>query len=282
MSRYFLPPSVPPTTTTVEYYRACYSVDPVSGTPKIQLIDDASTQNTLDCPYPPSLGSSVYPGQACFAGVNAYNDAITKGGLDPTDPDFPIPLCPGASDTINDDEYQIDSGGFPTPSPSSGGVIDCAHLTLQYMPNEDFSGCFPILQTTLPSTDNAPRKGIYYDSQSACQQACTFPSPSPNTFQNVSTTLTQKLDGSQSTRFCANLPLCGTPAISPLTTNFPYTTVQANVSCLQSTPTSTSSSNLRPGGGDEWSYRVLPPIDTTGCSRLYNILPTTTPAPTLT
>jgi len=220
-----------------------------SGNPSMRLVDDPMSVRSIDCPYPPSVGSSIYPGQACYAGINAFNQAV-QGGKKPGDPDFPIPACPGGGDDL-----QADSGGFPGLDLNTSS-IDCGTLTVQYMPSADFSGCFPILQITQdsPFSTITPGVSVYFNSKSECESGCKRP-------QNMSLTRTL----SENKDFCIGVPNCST------TTRDTETVVSGNRPSIVG-----EYSCFRTDNGNV-TYSVLPPKDGVGCSMLYGILPTAYP-----
>jgi len=271
----------------VEKYRSCYTMDN-NGSPKMMLVDDSMTTRAIDCPYPPTQGASVYPGQACYAGINTFNTAMGNGQkLD--DPDFPIPRCPSVTDDSSIDTSWI----FPdnVSVNSNTNLIDCNNITLQYMPNETFSACFPILQNQQPSllqnvpgqptvTPTAP---MYYSTQKACETDCLLPQSSNNDAQTVKNSLNDALaKGIQGRKpFCSQLPLCSSSATSPDTNNRVSCTVDANGQsvCVGNTKTVDADfSCLAKGQDNLYTYRVLPQKTSVTCSQLFNILPTFPPS----
>lgn len=260
----------------------------------MMFINDSMTTRALDCPYPPSQGASVYPGQACYAGINSFNGAIGKGQkLD--DPDFPIPRCPSDNVTFSSDG----EGGATDPSidtswilPSNVDVnldsnqMDCNTISLQYMPNETFSACFPILQSQQASllqnvpgqSTVTPESPMYYPTKQACESDCTLPQSSNADAQTIKTLLNEALQkGIQGHKpFCARLPLC-TSSSTPMDLNNRVScTLDANGQsvCVGNTTTVDADfSCLAKGNDNLYTYSVLPPKADVTCSQLFTILP---------
>lgn len=271
----------------IEGYRSCYTMDN-QGAPKMMLMNDDMTAKAIDCPYPPTQGASVYPGQACYSGVNAFNTALNRGQkLD--DPDFPIPRCPDNLTINNDNLYGAAGDDDPSTDMSwvfpnnvnvdlNTNLIDCNNITVQYMPNDTFSSCFPILQVQRPSLIQnvpgqppvTPTTPMYYSTKSQCEAECTLPQFPNKSAQAVKNSLNEALaQGALNQRpFCSALPLCSSSATSADSNSAQRggntAMVDADFSCLAK------------GDDNLYTYRVLPASSDVTCSQLFNILP---PAP---
>lgn len=242
---------------TIEPFRSCYASDGNGGI-RVMLMDDPTTGRTLDCPYPPSLGSSAYPGQACSDGIRSSMDAIGRGiGTD--DPNFPLPPCPSNGDTLPD--WILPPGVTPPSDPSQ---IDCRCLSVQYMPNEKFDGCVPIVHVPRNRSDPCPPRAastpqpIYYPTREACETDCRL-SSNPDRIQQD---LTDALRRSDQPPFCLRLPFC-TESLSDAdnSSGDGRPSIVSSLGCLQRQP------------DGSYYYRVLPSRDEITCSKLFGILP---------
>lgn len=239
-----------------ENYRACYVYNEESPTspenPQIRILDDPSTGNTIDCPYPPSIGSSIYPGQACYDGIRGYNKAVTTG-ISRDSLDFPIPKCPNLNQTLPCSPMLCDPDVPPqlcNPPPT---------LSLQYIPNQDFSACIPNVQIPNPSfmggnTQTDPSV-MFYASKASCEKECVLPKTN-DTSVSTSQRLTQAM---KKGGFCTKLPLCQNASLMTQE-NPPRQRVQSKYACLN-------------GTDDAVTYALYPPKENISCSKMLNILP---------